>query len=37
MSSLPSLSQSIRPTPPLTDSMMYFAAGEEMWETVKPA
>src|SRR5258708_11530343 len=37
MSSLPSLSQSIRPTPPLIDSTMYFLSGEEMCGTVSPA
>src|SRR6185295_5526932 len=37
MSSLPSLSQSIRPAPPLMDSTMYFFSGVEMWETVRPA
>src|ERR1700678_2755458 len=37
MSSLPSLSQSIRPTPPLMDSTMYFLSGEEMCGTVSPA
>src|SRR5271170_5872109 len=37
MSSLPSLSQSINPTPPLMDSMMYFLSGEEMCGTVSPA
>src|ERR1022692_2925593 len=37
MSSLPSLSQSISPTPPLMDSTMYFLSGEEMCGTVRPA
>src|SRR5579863_8052342 len=37
MSSLPSLSQSISPTPPLIDSTMYFLSGEEMCATVRPA
>src|ERR1035438_1528711 len=37
MSSLPSLSQSIRPTPPLIDSTIYFLSGDEMWETLSPA
>src|ERR1700722_13736788 len=37
MSSLPSLSQSINPTPPLMDSKIYFFSGEEMCETVRPA
>src|ERR1700704_3707045 len=37
MSSLPSLSQSISPIPPLMDSTMYFLSGEEMCGTVKPA
>src|ERR1700733_3784421 len=37
MSSLPSLSQSISPTPPLIDSTMYFLSGEEMCGTVSPA
>src|ERR1022692_1661775 len=37
MSSLPSLSQSISPTPPLMDSTMYFLSGEEMCDTVRPA
>src|SRR6202021_2059707 len=37
MSSLPSLSQSIRPTPPLMDSTMYFLSEDEMCETVRPA
>src|SRR5437660_4064099 len=37
MSSLPSLSQSIKPTPPLMDSMTYLLSGEEMCETVRPA
>src|SRR5205823_14586305 len=37
MSSLPSLSQSISPAPPLMDSTMYFFSGVEMWETVRPA
>src|SRR5271170_3361747 len=37
MSSLPSLSQSISPTPPLMDSTMYFLSGEEMCGTVSPA
>src|SRR5208282_1129187 len=37
MSSLPSLSQSINPTPPLMDSTMYFLSGEEMCATVRPA
>src|SRR5580704_1638237 len=37
MSSLPSLSQSINPTPPLMDSTMYFLSGEEMCATVSPA
>src|SRR5580704_4802138 len=37
MSSLPSLSQSISPTPPLMDSTMYFLSGEEMCGTVNPA
>src|SRR5215469_9964399 len=37
MSSLPSLSQSIRPTPPLIDSTMYCLSGVEMWGTVSPA
>src|SRR5579864_9044630 len=36
MSSLPSLSQSIRPTPPLMDSTMYCLSGVEMWGTVRP-
>src|SRR5215469_6315732 len=36
MSSLPSLSQSIRPTPPLIDSTMYCLSGVEMWGTVSP-
>src|SRR5271170_7451033 len=36
MSSLPSLSQSISPTPPLIDSTMYFLSGEEMCGTVRP-
>src|SRR5947209_19370401 len=37
MSSLPSLSQSISPAPPLMDSTMYFFSGVEMWDTVNPA
>src|SRR5438874_5846844 len=37
MSSFPSLSQSIRPAPPLIDSTMYFLSGEEICETVSPA
>src|SRR5260370_11314508 len=37
MSSLPSLSQSIKPTPPLMDSIMYRLSEEEICETVKPA
>src|SRR5690349_2630555 len=37
MSNLPSLSQSMKPTPPLMDSMMYRFSGEELWETVRPA
>src|SRR5580704_2703571 len=37
MSSLPSLSQSINPTPPLMDSTIYFFSGEEMCDTVNPA
>src|SRR5207245_6074760 len=37
MSSLPSLSQSISPAPPLIDSTMYFFSGVEMCETVNPA
>src|SRR6266566_5243313 len=37
MSSLPSLSQSIRPTPPLIDSTMYFLSAEEMCAMVIPA
>src|SRR5579863_5415886 len=37
MSSLPSLSQSIRPTPPLIDSTIYFLSGEEICGTVRPA
>jgi hypothetical protein len=37
MSSFPSLSQSMNPTPPLIDSMMYLFSGEERCETVKPA
>src|SRR6202044_2167396 len=37
MSSLPLLSQSISPTPPLMDSTMYFLSGEEMCGTVRPA
>src|SRR5271155_5450177 len=37
MSSLPSLSQSISPAPPLMDSTMYFLSGEEMCGTVNPA
>src|SRR2546426_11182265 len=37
MSSLPSLSQSISPAPPLIDSTMYFFSGVEMWDTVNPA
>src|ERR1039458_6391658 len=37
MSSLPSLSQSMSPTPPLMDSTMYFLSGEEMCGTVSPA
>jgi hypothetical protein len=37
MSSLPSLSQSIKPTPPLMDSMTYRLSGEEICETVRPA
>src|SRR5580698_5458150 len=37
MSSLPSLSQSISPTPPLMDSTMYFLSGDEMCGTVSPA
>src|ERR1700722_15201637 len=37
MSSLPSLSQSINPTPPLIDSTMYFLSGEEMCATVRAA
>src|SRR5437763_804424 len=36
MSSLPSLSQSIRPTPPLKDSTIYFLSGEEICGTVRP-
>src|SRR5258707_6493591 len=36
MSSLPSLSQSIRPTPPLMDSTMYCLSGVEMCGTVRP-
>src|SRR5580698_6001358 len=37
MSSLPSLSQSISPTPPLMDSTIYFLSGEEICGTVRPA
>src|SRR3984885_15747176 len=37
MSSLPSLSQSMRPAPPLIDSTMYFLSGEEMCGTVRAA
>src|SRR6185312_8602348 len=37
MSSLPSLSQSISPAPPLMDSTMYFFSGVEIWETDRPA
>src|SRR5712671_2422831 len=37
MSSLPSLSQSMKPAPPLIDSMTYLLSGEEICETVKPA
>src|SRR6516164_5499584 len=37
MSSLPSLSQSNTPTPPLMDSMTYRLSFEEMWGTVSPA
>src|SRR5438874_6955647 len=37
MSSFPSLSQSMKPTPPLMLSMMYFFSGVEMCSTVKPA
>src|SRR5579864_3934154 len=36
MSSLPSLSQSIKPTPPLIDSTMYCLSGVEMCGTVRP-
>src|ERR1700691_3549083 len=36
MSSLPSLSQSISPTPPLIDSTMYFLSGEEICVPVSP-
>src|SRR5262249_21366684 len=37
MSSLPSLSQSNTPTPPLMDSMTYRLSIDEMWGTVSPA
>src|SRR5712692_3004353 len=37
MSSMPSLSQSMKPTPPLTDSRMYRFSGVELWGTVRPA
>src|SRR6202171_4937033 len=36
-SSFPSLSQSIKPTPPLIDSIMYRLAEEERCEAVSPA
>src|ERR1700721_953579 len=36
MSSLPSLSQSKRPTPPLMDSSTYLLSGEEICGTVRP-
>ena len=36
MSSLPSLSQSIRPIPPLIDSIMYCLSGVETCGTVRP-
>src|ERR1700722_4431137 len=35
--STPVLSQSMKPTPPLMDSTIYFFSGEAMWETVSPA
>src|SRR5262249_37802626 len=37
MSSLPSLSQSNTPTPPLMDSMTYRLSFDEIWDTVSPA
>src|SRR5215469_843336 len=37
MSSLPSLSQSMNPTPPLVDSTTYFFSGAPMCEVVSPA
>src|SRR5215831_16081769 len=37
MSSLPSLSQSMKPTPPLIDSTMYLFSGVERCGTVRPA
>src|SRR5262249_4651484 len=37
MSSLPSLSQSNTPTPPLMDSITYRLSLDEMWGTVSPA
>src|SRR6266850_1418026 len=37
MSSLPSLSQSMKPAPPLIDSITYLLSGEEICETVNPA
>src|SRR5215470_9387066 len=37
MSSLPSLSQSNKPIPPLMDSITYLLSRDEMCETVRPA
>ena len=34
---LPSLSQSMKPTPPLIDSIMYFFSADEMCDTERPA
>jgi hypothetical protein len=35
--SVPLLSQSMKPTPPLIDSTMNFLSGDAMWDTVSPA